>query len=92
VHSAVHDTIASVWRIESAQIVAAVARRVRDLGVAEALLQDKTLQSYPLLHAVHADLLQKLGRQDEARAALHRAAALARNEQERALLMQQAQA
>jgi len=40
VHSAVHDTIAAVWRIESARIVAAVARRVRDLGVAEELAQD----------------------------------------------------
>lgn len=38
--SAVHDTIAAVWRIESARIVAAVARRVRDLGVAEELAQD----------------------------------------------------
>lgn len=39
-HSAVHDTIAAVWRIESARIVAAVARRVRDLGGAEELAQD----------------------------------------------------
>ena len=39
-HSAVHDTIAAVWRIESARIVAGVARRVRDLGVAEELAQD----------------------------------------------------
>ena len=39
-HSAVHDTIAAVWRIESARIVAAVARRVRDIGVAEELAQD----------------------------------------------------
>ncbi|MBW8317123.1 MAG: RNA polymerase subunit sigma-24, partial [Hydrogenophaga sp.] len=39
-HSAVHQTIATVWRIESARIVAAVARRVRDLGLAEELAQD----------------------------------------------------
>ncbi len=39
-HSAVHDTIAAVWRIESARIVAAVARRVRDLGEDEELAQD----------------------------------------------------
>ncbi|GLS14097.1 RNA polymerase sigma factor [Hydrogenophaga electricum] len=39
-HSAVHDTIATVWRLESARIVAAVARRVRDVGVAEELAQD----------------------------------------------------
>lgn len=39
-HSPVHDTIAAVWRIESARITAAVARRVRDVGVAEELAQD----------------------------------------------------
>jgi predicted RNA polymerase sigma factor len=32
--------VAATWRIESARIVAAVARRVRDLGVAEELAQD----------------------------------------------------
>jgi RNA polymerase sigma factor (sigma-70 family) len=61
------------------------------LAIVETLLQDKTLQRYHLLHAVHADLLQKLGRPDEARAALRRAAALADNAQERALLTQRAQ-
>lgn len=38
-----HDiarSIAAVWRIESAKIVAAVARRVRDVGLAEELAQD----------------------------------------------------
>ena len=39
-HSAIHQAIAAVWRIESARIVAAVARIVRDLGVAEELAQD----------------------------------------------------
>ncbi len=39
-HAAVQDTIAAVWRIESARITAAVARRVRDVGVAEELAQD----------------------------------------------------
>lgn len=39
-HSAVHASIATVWRLESARIVAAVARRVRDIGIAEDLAQD----------------------------------------------------
>jgi RNA polymerase sigma factor (sigma-70 family) len=39
-HSATHDAIAAVWRIESAKIVAVVARMVRDIGVAEELAQD----------------------------------------------------
>ena len=39
-HSATHDAIAAVWRIESAKIVAVVARMVRDIGTAEELAQD----------------------------------------------------
>ena len=39
-HSATHGAIAAVWRIESAKIVAVVARMVRDVGVAEELAQD----------------------------------------------------
>ena len=38
--SATHDTIQAVWRIESAKIIAGVARLVRDVGVAEELAQD----------------------------------------------------
>ena len=39
-HSATHQAIDAVWRIESAKIVATVARMVRDIGVAEELAQD----------------------------------------------------
>jgi len=39
-HSATHEAIDAVWRIESAKIVAVVARMVRDIGVAEELAQD----------------------------------------------------
>jgi RNA polymerase sigma factor (sigma-70 family) len=39
-HSGVHQTIATVWRLESARITAHVARVVRDVGVAEELAQD----------------------------------------------------
>jgi RNA polymerase sigma factor (sigma-70 family) len=39
-HSATHDALHAVWRIESARIVAVVARMVRDVGVAEELAQD----------------------------------------------------
>jgi predicted RNA polymerase sigma factor len=41
---------------------------------------------------VRADLLAKLGRTDEAKAEFERAAALSRNERERALLMSRATA
>lgn len=39
-HEATHQAIAAVWRIESAKIVAVVARMTRDIGVAEELAQD----------------------------------------------------
>ena len=39
-HSATHQAIAAVWRIESAKIVATIARMTRDIGVAEELAQD----------------------------------------------------
>src|SRR5450432_2224989 len=37
---ATHRTIEAVWRIESARVIAGVARMVRDLGLAEELAQD----------------------------------------------------
>jgi len=40
VQSATHQAIATVWRLECAKIVAAVARLVRDVGLAEELAQD----------------------------------------------------
>ncbi|GIZ50343.1 RNA polymerase sigma factor [Noviherbaspirillum aridicola] len=48
---AVHQAVAGVWRIESARIVAALARMVRDIGLAEELAQDAlvaALESWPV--------------------------------------------
>jgi RNA polymerase sigma factor (sigma-70 family) len=39
-HSGVHHALAITWKRESARIVAAAARRVHDLGVAEEVAQD----------------------------------------------------
>jgi RNA polymerase sigma factor (sigma-70 family) len=36
----IHRTIDAVWRMESARIIGALARRVRDVGLAEELAQD----------------------------------------------------
>ncbi|HLQ02688.1 MAG TPA: sigma factor, partial [Burkholderiales bacterium] len=38
--SATHSAIDAVWRIESAKIIAGLARMVRDVGLAEELAQD----------------------------------------------------
>src|ERR1700744_5728030 len=36
----IHRTIDAVWRIESARLIAGLARMVRDVGLAEELAQD----------------------------------------------------
>src|SRR3546814_5951714 len=36
----IHRTIEAVWRIESAKLIAALARMVHDIGLAEELAQD----------------------------------------------------
>ena len=60
------------------------------LDIVDRLMRDASLKNYHLLPGVRADLLVKLGRMDEARAEFERAAALAQNEAERALLMKRA--
>ncbi|HEU4812621.1 MAG TPA: RNA polymerase sigma factor [Xanthomonadaceae bacterium] len=60
------------------------------LAMVEALAAEPALRHYHLLPAVRGDLLWKLERHDEARIEFERAAALTRNERERALLMARA--
>jgi RNA polymerase sigma factor (sigma-70 family) len=60
------------------------------LAIADALAGERVLQGYHLYPSVRGDLLEKLGRFDEARAEFERAAALTRNERERALLLERA--
>lgn len=54
------------------------------------LIAGPTLKNYQLLPSVRGDLLAKLGRAAEARAEFERAAALARNERQRKLLLERA--
>ena len=60
------------------------------LEVVDALASEPALKSYHLLPSVRGDLLQKLGRLDEARTEFERAASLTRNERERKLLLDRA--
>ena len=60
------------------------------LTIVETLMQDKALPRYHWLHAVRGDLLEKLGRGEEARAAFRQAAALSENQREKKLLTQRA--
>ena len=60
------------------------------LGIVDQLMHEPALKGYHLLPSVRGDLLYKLGRFEEARAAFELAAALAGNKRERDLLMRRA--
>src|SRR5207245_6738781 len=62
------------------------------LELVDALAAEPSLAGYHLLPGVRGDLLAQLGRWAEARAEFERAAALTRNERERALLLERARA
>jgi RNA polymerase sigma-70 factor, ECF subfamily len=61
------------------------------LQLADALADEPALRSYHLLPSVRGDLLDRLGRREEAAAEFRRAAALTQNERERALLLARGQ-
>src|SRR5512146_525737 len=61
------------------------------LDVVDKLTSEPALQKYHLLPAVRGDFLVKLGRIEEGRAEIERAASLARNERERKMLLERAQ-
>src|SRR5580704_15089504 len=65
---------------------------VAALEIVDALGRDSRLGNYHLLPSVRGDLLEKLGRFEEARTEFARAAALAQNDRERALLLGRAAA
>ncbi|MDF2691990.1 MAG: polymerase sigma-70 factor, subfamily [Labilithrix sp.] len=62
------------------------------LELVDELVADGALEGYHLLPAVRGDFLTKLGRLDEARVELERAASLTRNARERTLLLERAAA
>ncbi|MFD9762361.1 RNA polymerase sigma factor [[Kitasatospora] papulosa] len=61
------------------------------LALTDALLDDPALAGYHLLPSVRGDLLERLGRGEEARAAFVRASELTRNARERELLLARAE-
>ena len=62
------------------------------LDLVDRLTSDASLKNYHLLPSVRGDLLNKLGRFDEARQEFERAAGLTRNARERTLLLERASA
>jgi RNA polymerase sigma-70 factor (ECF subfamily) len=60
------------------------------LELVDALMSDRALKGYHLLPGIRGDLLEKLGRFSEAGTEYERAASLAQNERDRALLLARA--
>ena len=60
------------------------------LELVDQLTSEPALKTYHLLPSVRGDFLKKLGRMKEARSEFERAAAMTRNERERALLLERA--
>ena len=62
------------------------------LDLVDPLMSEPALKNYHLLPSVRGDLLQKLGRMEEARVEFERAADMAQNARERKLLLERARA
>ena len=85
-------TPSPVVELNRAVAVSMAAGPAAGLALVDRLVKEPALERYHLLPSVRGDLLAKLGRMDEARTELERAAALTRNSRERALLLARAAA
>jgi predicted RNA polymerase sigma factor len=95
--AALYDTLAQLAPSPVVELNRAVAIGMElgpaaGLEIVDALTSEPSLEGYYLLPAVRADFLAKLGRFDEARAEVGRAASLTRNSSERELLLERAAA
>jgi RNA polymerase sigma-70 factor (ECF subfamily) len=95
--AALYDTLARltpspVVELNRAVAVSFARGPAAGLAIADALTSEPSLERYHLLPSVRGDLLAKLGRANEARAELERAASLTRNARERDLLLARAAA
>ncbi len=93
--AALYDALAEVAPSPVVELNRAVALGMAfgpaaGLEVVDALQDDPRLAGYHLLPSVRGDLLQKLGRREEARTEFERAAAMTRNARERTLLLDRA--
>ncbi len=94
---AIYDALAQVnpspiVKLNRAVAVSMAFGPAAALETVDALLHNPQLTNYHWLPSVRADLLAKLGRNNEVRAEFERAAAMTHNEPERALLLERAQA
>jgi RNA polymerase sigma factor (sigma-70 family) len=94
--AALYDALAQLVPTPVVQLNRAVAIGMAygpaaGLELVDALTSEPALQSYHLLPSMRGDLLEKLGRFSEACAEYERAAALAQNVRDRALLLERAE-
>jgi RNA polymerase sigma factor (sigma-70 family) len=94
---ALYDALAELTRSPVVELNRAVAVGMaygpsEGLELVDALAREPALAAYHLLPSVRGDLLMKLGRFDEARVELERAASMAQNARERELLQARAAA
>jgi RNA polymerase sigma factor (sigma-70 family) len=85
-------TPSPVVELNRAMAVAMADGPAAGLAVLDALRDDKSLRAYPLLPSARAELLEKLGRHDEARAEFERAAGMTENTRRRERLLARAAA
>jgi len=95
--AALYDALAQlapspVVELNRAVAIAMAFGPAAGLALVDELASEPLLEGYHLLPGVRGDLLAKLGRFEEARAELERAASLARNARERELLLDRAAA
>jgi RNA polymerase sigma factor (sigma-70 family) len=83
-------TPSPVIELNRAVAVSMASGPAAGLALLEPLRDEPSMANYHLLPAVRGDFLKKLGRLDEARAELERAASLTRNARERELLLRRA--
>ena len=93
--TALYDALAQlapspVVELNRAVAVAMAFGPAAGLELVDTLTEEASLRRYHLLPSVRGDLLAKLGRLEEARAELERAASLTRNTRERELLLERA--
>lgn len=93
--AALYDRLAALTPSPVVELNRAVAVSMAEgpaaaLALVDALAADPALKAYHLLPSVRGDLLERMGRTDEARSEFVRAAELTRNERERALLLDRA--
>jgi RNA polymerase sigma factor (sigma-70 family) len=92
---AIYDALAQVAPSPVVELNRAVAVSMAfgpaaGLDIVEQLADNPALASYPWLPGVRGDLLARLGRRDEARAAFERAAAMTRNRRDQEVLLARA--